>query len=53
VDLSENVRVFTHIGGDPEQLRIDMPVVLEAADVGFTKEGTPRPFFRTPSNNKL
>jgi uncharacterized OB-fold protein len=46
VDLPENVRVFTHIGGDPEQLRIDMPVALEAADVGFTKEGTPRPFFQ-------
>ncbi|MEM5383074.1 OB-fold domain-containing protein [Paraburkholderia phymatum] len=31
VDLSDTVRVFSHIGGDPQVLRVDMPVRLHAA----------------------
>jgi uncharacterized OB-fold protein len=31
VDLPDDVRVFAHIGGDPQALSIDMPVSLHAA----------------------
>jgi uncharacterized OB-fold protein len=46
VDLPNGVRVFSHIGGNPELLRVDMPVRVEAADIGVDAEGRPRPFFR-------
>jgi uncharacterized OB-fold protein len=31
VDLPNRVRVFSHIGGAPEDLQIDMPVQLQPA----------------------
>lgn len=46
VDLPNGVRVFTHIGGNPENLKVDMPVHLEPAEVGLDAQGQPRPFFR-------
>jgi uncharacterized OB-fold protein len=46
VDLPNDVRVFSHIGGDPRGLRVDMPVRVEAADVGVDAQGQPRAFFR-------
>ncbi|KND55623.1 hypothetical protein BPUN_2298 [Candidatus Paraburkholderia kirkii] len=43
VDLPEGVRVFAHIGGDPQTLKIGMPVALYAsAVVAHEREpGTP------------
>ena len=46
VDLPNGVRVFSHIGGDPGALRVDMPVRLEPAQIGVDAQGDPRPFFR-------
>jgi uncharacterized OB-fold protein len=46
VDLPDNVRVFAHIGADPQQLRCDMPVKVAAADIGLDENNQPRPFFQ-------
>ncbi len=51
VDLPNGVRVFAHIGGDPELLKVDMPVRVEPAEIGLDLQGQPRSFFRfTPVN---
>lgn len=43
VDLSDTVRVFSHIGGDSAALTVDMPVALHAAipACGEHAPGTP------------
>ena len=46
VDLPNGVRVFSHIGGSPENLKVDMPVHLEPAEIGLDPQGQPRPFFQ-------
>jgi uncharacterized OB-fold protein len=46
VDLPNGVRVFSHIGGEPENLIPDMAVHLEPAEIGLDQQGQPRPFFR-------
>jgi len=50
VDLPNGVRVFSHIGGDPGQLKVDMTVRVEAAEIGTDKDGLPQAFFRFTPN---
>lgn len=46
VDLPNQVRVFSHIGGAPEALRVDMPVRLEAVGAAPGGETAGQPPFR-------
>ena len=46
VDLPNGVRVFAHIGGDPELLKVDMPVRVEPAEIGLDLQDQLRSFFR-------
>jgi uncharacterized OB-fold protein len=46
VDLPNGVRVFSHIGGDPAALRVDMPVRVHPAELGVDAQGQPRAFFQ-------
>jgi uncharacterized OB-fold protein len=46
VDLPNQVRVFSHIGGTPEDLQVDMPVRLEAVAAGSGGDAGGQPLFR-------
>ena len=46
VDLPNGVRVFSHIGGNPDDLKVGMPVLLEPAEIGLDLQGQPRSFFK-------
>lgn len=46
VDLPNGVRVFSHIGGDPQALQVDMPVRVRPAEIGVDAQGQPRAFFQ-------
>jgi uncharacterized OB-fold protein len=51
VDLPNQVRVFSHIGGAPEDLRVDMPVRLQpahAAAAAADNGGAQPPFLFSP-----
>jgi uncharacterized OB-fold protein len=46
VDLPNQVRVFSHIGGAPDGLQVDMPVQLEAVAAASGGEAGTQPPFR-------